>query len=952
EEAKAYVTAVFLTLCASVPGISLNDFQGAAESVALARLVPYWDNAESRIALGGRLIKRSPKMFLPVVAHELGHALFKGRKVNLPRQLKFDVLDETLADIHAFILCGVLEIDYREYMKDLDYRSEFENVAADRFHTVESHEGARALLQLIVDKHNELLGGLPDWQRLLAAGTGSSTDPDNVNKALQEIVGDMLERYAGRKLPANVAQGIPAVADDGSAYRRITIPYEIDDNEIKTPVVSPDTVEGVLRSVAQALKAGVALFGVPLSGQEDGLHPASSLARLNPGDTGGLIGKLFDAAGRLVTEGITAEPKDGRVYFKKNGKPLFTADRRQAWVQPAASPAPAAEPTKELLAYPLNGEAARFAAWLDKVLFQTDRVLDEEELYAEGEKLGIPRRLAEGMAGRAKTMAALSLAFVNSLPEDDAYNVFLLRDSFALYAAARLTGRKARAMYLSKAMFGGLLRHRMSDAVIPFLFRDLRKKMGAGMDERLSPERFEEFKRLLRETLEEELTPGGREHSLPGIKEKLRAAVPALLAYLDHLDMPGYESRGLRFIDTKKTGTFPLFMETLLQLPLRELGLSGKDFYGSFDSRMVFSDLSESLSHPGATFEDSERLEASNYPVEFQAGASGIDPVTGVPSMTENPQNKAAFLFLMVALRNELLRRTGAPARGQARVQPAASPAPAVALDLGLIGRESPGLAGYIRRSGQQAVLIEDNGAVRGFSDGSVLYISRSLARDPVARLHELGEGYFAQNPEELPDGVSAHTWLRGCGKDVRRLAQRYPEKFIRPAGMKPWQFVDGLEKFLKAQLGEGRYSDSEIALIYYNTNNGRKGRELLYGLQDRIFGEAGNTLGAPAPAAAPEGVYTYEYREISVRNDASLIPRMFADGREAEFLATGYNSHIFLHPHNPGWRIYVEKNRDSRFFHRFNLAAGERGLRDMAGWQGAGGIAIPAGPVLVDFGE
>ncbi|HAZ10718.1 MAG TPA: hypothetical protein DCY56_06400 [Candidatus Omnitrophica bacterium] len=132
--------------------------------------------------------------------------------------------------------------------------------------------------------------------------------------------------------------------------------------------------------------------------------------------------------------------------------------------------------------------------------------------------------------------------------------------------------------------------------------------------------------------------------------------------------------------------------------------------------------------------------------------------------------------------------------------------------------------------SGKEVILIEDNEHIKGFADKEHLYISKSLLNNPIALFHELGEQYFAQHPELLPEGVNSHTFLRGCGKHIREL-------------LKDREFTDPEEliTFLETNLPQERHNPAEFALIRHNAKLGLTSRELIYGLQDRVFGEGRN---------------------------------------------------------------------------------------------------------------
>ncbi|MDH5662545.1 MAG: hypothetical protein OEY92_06060, partial [Elusimicrobiota bacterium] len=151
---------------------------------------------------------------------------------------------------------------------------------------------------------------------------------------------------------------------------------------------------------------------------------------------------------------------------------------------------------------------------------------------------------------------------------------------------------------------------------------------------------------------------------------------------------------------------------------------------------------------------------------------------------------------------------------------------------------------------GQKIRLIQDNPYVKGFGgyvkvlednvykDYYKAYIVESLAKNDIAFFHETQEAYYAAHPEKLPKGVNSHTLLRGCGKEVRKAVEELMEKEDIS------NYTDGdLINYLEANLSPERRNEAEFALIRDNAKQGKKGIELIYGLQDEdeFFGAAKN---------------------------------------------------------------------------------------------------------------
>lgn len=180
-------------------------------------------------------------------------------------------------------------------------------------------------------------------------------------------------------------------------------------------------------------------------------------------------------------------------------------------------------------------------------------------------------------------------------------------------------------------------------------------------------------------------------------------------------------------------------------------------------------------------------------------------------------------------------------------------------------------------KSGHFIKIIEDNEHIRGFADSSNTYIASSLVKNPIATFHELKETYYAAHPEELPQGVNAHTYLRGCGADVREALKTARKDLSNMS-------ADELIKYLKTRLDKERRNEAEFVLIRYNGAEGKKGIELIYGLQDKEFGVEANELFSDnfaaakiepvQPQAAPESQAPRRLRS----NDEILFRDYFED--------------------------------------------------------------------------
>ncbi|MCP4649168.1 MAG: hypothetical protein GY853_03685 [PVC group bacterium] len=120
---------------------------------------------------------------------------------------------------------------------------------------------------------------------------------------------------------------------------------------------------------------------------------------------------------------------------------------------------------------------------------------------------------------------------------------------------------------------------------------------------------------------------------------------------------------------------------------------------------------------------------------------------------------------------------------------------------------------------------------IHGFGNKNLWAVSKLLINHenkeipPIALLHEVMEG------KDAPQGLNSHTYLRGCGKDLRNVAD-----VLTDSDTDAQTIITKLNSAGKRQV-----SGEEQKLIQYNVENGYTGKKALYGLQDRIFGEEAN---------------------------------------------------------------------------------------------------------------
>ncbi|MDD5173777.1 MAG: ribosomal protein S18-alanine N-acetyltransferase, partial [Candidatus Omnitrophica bacterium] len=131
--------------------------------------------------------------------------------------------------------------------------------------------------------------------------------------------------------------------------------------------------------------------------------------------------------------------------------------------------------------------------------------------------------------------------------------------------------------------------------------------------------------------------------------------------------------------------------------------------------------------------------------------------------------------------------------------------------------------------------ILRPNRFMAGFANRQAVYIVKSFINEEIIRYHEERERYYAE--EGMPphtEGISAHTFIRGCGKDIRDAFDSLVERDMLPSDCTAEDLIHCLKR---AGLSEERFNDSEFNLIRYNENRLKaKGVELLYGKQDRHF--------------------------------------------------------------------------------------------------------------------
>ncbi len=141
-----------------------------------------------------------------------------------------------------------------------------------------------------------------------------------------------------------------------------------------------------------------------------------------------------------------------------------------------------------------------------------------------------------------------------------------------------------------------------------------------------------------------------------------------------------------------------------------------------------------------------------------------------------------------------------------------------------------------------RVVALEDDERVKGAIDsiGGIMYLNKNLIDNPLAILHELGEGNIS-TPVGF-EAITRHTFMRGVGKDVRdahiSLVRKNGSDYVDTLSVD--EYVEALKGEMVAGGKPREMTASEIELIRYNGLQERQdpgiGKEiLLYGLQDHL---------------------------------------------------------------------------------------------------------------------
>ncbi|MCA9404093.1 MAG: hypothetical protein KC897_09950, partial [Candidatus Omnitrophica bacterium] len=230
ELAKTYVTAVSLIVGKRLHLTSPETDLQIGQRIARTRFIPPMYGANSNLMLGGGLLSENPQraaLFVQIVAHELMHLILDVELKFHARGLPFAVVHEALADTLSHVVSEELALDSDVKMRYAHYDREYENVSTDDLYTIESHEGARAQIQLLRQRLR-ILGKTLSWEQLLTAGITVIKDQRVRRRSLAEIMSIWFRTaYTLEQDPSRIRRAtfherfyqVPATEEDPDAHR-------------------------------------------------------------------------------------------------------------------------------------------------------------------------------------------------------------------------------------------------------------------------------------------------------------------------------------------------------------------------------------------------------------------------------------------------------------------------------------------------------------------------------------------------------------------------------------------------------------------------------------------------------------------------------------------------------------------------------------------------------------
>lgn len=309
---------------------------------------------------------------------------------------------------------------------------------------------------------------------------------------------------------------------------------------------------------------------------------------------------------------------------------------------------------ESFIAMPIDGEFSGFINWFDNLIELNNSVLHDADLQKIHDHLKIKVGYAylRSDAQRVARASNQFLTYIDSI-DDSSTNVYLFRDSFALYTADKIKGHshKKKAMFISKTVFRRFneLKHQ-SDGLIYKIIEGAKVEIGYKLNDLIPEDEYLKFRENFILNIRNQLELSLEEHERSGVLSPLLKASEHSLHYMHQLGLFNETSGSIRFIDTTMTGSFPLFLEAISEIYFERTGASV-----DVSTQMFYSKLSPAISFlPQMRLGQARKTEIPakvSYPIEF----SGKLGQNGLPEVNDLG-NKEQFVFFMILLKNELLK--------------------------------------------------------------------------------------------------------------------------------------------------------------------------------------------------------------------------------------------------------------------------------------------------------
>ena len=240
-------------------------------------------------------------------------------------------------------------------------------------------------------------------------------------------------------------------------------------------------------------------------------------------------------------------------------------------------------------------------------------------------------------------------------------------------------GGDPAAMYLSKSTFRKFAETDTKsgftlDLLPRAMINEAKARIGVSEFDAVSTDKFQDFRVAYFAAIDDVMNDRSERIVTSFLKDSgnqqsIQKAVNGLSEYLDQTGIADdLNDRGVRFVDSTKSGTLVMFMEGVAQQKLKAAGTTtATKSLDQTASKMIYSDLSPALSvvdsaSPEALPAVRAAVESTSYPVSFAGQITNAEPV-----MTEAKGSaKNEFVFSQMVLKNELMKLADAPSAPQA----------------------------------------------------------------------------------------------------------------------------------------------------------------------------------------------------------------------------------------------------------------------------------------------